>query len=86
VTSRAFWPLRGYDCRDFRGACAAVIARQPALPAKPSLHVQAKQEFIGIYTLEADLLKWCVSPQKVRPQTFETKKGQFLLILKRQKP
>lgn len=44
-----------------------------------------QQNYIGIYTLEGDTLKWCVSPQKVRPETFETKKGQFLLILKRQK-
>ena len=44
-----------------------------------------KQNYVGIYTLEGDTLKWCVSPQKVRPETFETKKGQFLLILKRQK-
>jgi len=44
-----------------------------------------KQAFIGIYTLEGDTLKWCVSPQKARPETFETKKGQFLVILKREK-
>jgi uncharacterized protein (TIGR03067 family) len=45
-----------------------------------------KQSYVGIYTVEGDTLKWCVSPQKTRPETFETKKGQFLLILKRQKP
>lgn len=44
-----------------------------------------KQAYIGIYTLEGDTLKWCVTPQKERPQTFETKKGQFLVILKRVK-
>jgi uncharacterized protein (TIGR03067 family) len=44
-----------------------------------------KQNYVGIYTLEGDIFKWCVSPQKVRPETFETKKGQFLLIFKRQK-
>jgi hypothetical protein len=42
-----------------------------------------KRAYVGIYTLEGDTLKWCVSPQKTRPETFETKKGQFLLILKR---
>ena len=42
-----------------------------------------KREYLGIYLIEGDTLKWCVSPQKVRPETFETKKGQFLLILKR---
>jgi uncharacterized protein (TIGR03067 family) len=45
-----------------------------------------KQSYVGIYALEGDTLRWCVSPQKVRPTTFETVKGQFLLILKRQKP
>ena len=44
-----------------------------------------KQAYIGIYTLEGDTLRWCVSPQKLRPTTFETKKGQYLLILKREK-
>jgi uncharacterized protein (TIGR03067 family) len=42
-----------------------------------------QQAYVGIYQLQGDTLKWCVSPQKVRPQTFETKKGQFLLILRR---
>lgn len=41
------------------------------------------RNYVGIYTLEGNTLKWCVSPQKERPTTFETKKGQFLLILKR---
>ena len=45
-----------------------------------------KQAFVGIYTLEGDTLKWCVSPQKTRPSTFETAKGQFLVILKRAAP
>jgi uncharacterized protein (TIGR03067 family) len=44
-----------------------------------------QQAYVGIYQLEGDTLKWCVSPQKVRPTTFETKKGQFLLILNRDK-
>lgn len=42
-----------------------------------------RQSYLGIYSLEGDTLKWCVSPQKVRPETFETKKGQFLVIVKR---
>ncbi|MBC8869390.1 MAG: PQQ-binding-like beta-propeller repeat protein [Planctomycetes bacterium] len=44
-----------------------------------------KQAYVGIYELEGDTLKWCVSPQKVRPKTFETIKGQFLLILRKDK-
>ena len=42
-----------------------------------------KQTYLGIYTLEGDTFKWCVSPQKIRPETFETRKGQFLLVLRR---
>jgi len=41
------------------------------------------QSYVGIYTLQGDTLRWCVSPRKERPETFETKKGQFLLILKK---
>jgi uncharacterized protein (TIGR03067 family) len=44
------------------------------------------QTFLGIYSLEGDTLKWCVStPKKDRPADFITKTGQFLLILKRDK-
>lgn len=45
------------------------------------------QTFLGIYYLEEDTLKWCVSTRKKdRPADFITKTGQFLLILKREKP
>jgi uncharacterized protein (TIGR03067 family) len=45
------------------------------------------QTFLGIYSLDGDTLKWCVSPRKKdRPTDFITKTGQFLLILKREKP
>jgi len=54
------------------------------LDAAKTLPRGRKQAYVGIYTLEGDTLKWCVSPQKVRPTSFETKKGQFLLILKRE--
>lgn len=37
----------------------------------------------GIYMLEGDSLKWCVST-KERPTKFETGNGQFMLVLKRQ--
>jgi uncharacterized protein (TIGR03067 family) len=42
-----------------------------------------QRTYVGIYKLDGDTLHWCVSPQKVRPETFETVKGQFLLILRR---
>ncbi len=43
-----------------------------------------KQSYVGIYSLEADTLKWCVSPRKTRPGEFRTGNGSFLLVLKRQ--
>ncbi len=43
-----------------------------------------KETWIGIYKLEKDTLYWCVA-RRERPKTFETVKGQFLLILKRDK-
>lgn len=45
-----------------------------------------KEEYVGIYSLEGDTLKWCVSRGKQRPTQFETVKGSFLVILKRQSP
>ena len=47
---------------------------------------QKGRAYLGIYSLEDDTLKWCVSmPGGERPTEFATKSGQFLLILKRQK-
>lgn len=43
-----------------------------------------KEEYLGIYSLEDDTLKWCVTRGKQRPTQFETVKGSFLVILKRQ--
>jgi uncharacterized protein (TIGR03067 family) len=69
------------------GEFALDLAQNPKLlDAWKSNERGRKQNYVGIYTLEGDTFKWCVSPQKVRPETFETKKGQFLLIFKRQKP
>jgi len=43
--------------------------------------------FLGICELTGDTLKWCVAtPKNERPTEFETKRPQFLVILKRQKP
>ena len=41
-----------------------------------------KDEWLGIYSLEGDTLKWCVRT-KNRPTEFETKEKAFLLIVKR---
>ena len=43
--------------------------------------------FLGICEVKGDTLKWCVAtPRHERPTEFETKRPQFLVILKRQKP
>lgn len=43
--------------------------------------------YLGICELAGDTLKWCVAtPRNERPTDFETKRPQFLVILKRQKP
>jgi len=43
--------------------------------------------YLGICQVEGDTLKWCVAtPNNKRPTDFETKRPQFLVILKRQKP
>ena len=47
-----------------------------------------KQErtYQGIYELDGETLKWCVTPRKgERPGEFKTAKGSFLLILQRKK-
>ncbi len=44
------------------------------------------QTYLGIYLLEGDTLKWCVStPGNERPTEFATKGSNFLLVMKRQK-
>jgi len=43
-----------------------------------------KDEWLGIYSLDGDALKWCVR-KKDRPTEFETKEKAFLLIVKRVK-
>lgn len=41
--------------------------------------------YAGIYEIAGDTLKWCVSnPNQERPTEMVTRRGQFLLILKRQ--
>ena len=43
-----------------------------------------RESYTGIYSLEGDTLRWCVS-RKQRPTAFDSAKGQFLLILKRER-
>jgi uncharacterized protein (TIGR03067 family) len=44
-----------------------------------------KVQYVGIYSLEGDTLKWCVTRGKTRPTEFATSRGMFLLVLKREK-
>jgi uncharacterized protein (TIGR03067 family) len=44
------------------------------------------QSYAGIYAIEGDTFRWCVAnPNQERPTELVTRRGQFLLILKRQK-
>ena len=66
------------------GAFTLDLAADPkVLDASQTGERGRARAYLGIYKLEGDTLKWCVSPQKKRPATFETGKGQFLMILKR---
>ncbi|MBP8260247.1 MAG: TIGR03067 domain-containing protein [Verrucomicrobia bacterium] len=68
-----------------KGAYVLDLTKSPAvLDAAKVNEFGRKQEFVGIYTLEGDTLRWCVSPRKVRPKEFRTGDGGYLLILKRQ--
>ena len=56
------------------------------MDAKGTKGPQKGRTYLGIYSLEGDTLKWCVSmPGSEPPKELATKDGQFLLILKRQK-
>ncbi len=62
------------------GQHKAIDATRTSAPGKGRTHP-------GIYALKGDTLKWCVAnPNGDRPTEFVTRRGQFLLILKRQKP
>ena len=59
-------------------AARTIDATRTSMPGKG-------QTYAGIYELDGDSWRWCVSPRKgERPTEFVTRKGQFLLVLKRQ--
>ncbi len=69
------------------GAYTLDLTQKPAfLDAAKTNERGRKEEYVGIYSLEGDTLKWCVTRQKQRPTEFATANRAFLLILKRQKP
>ena len=57
------------------------------LDAKEARGRGKPRAYLGICRFGPDLMKWCVAtPGNNRPNDFETKGQQFLLILKRQRP
>lgn len=59
---------------------------QGELDATGSVSGRRSQTYRGIFELNGDTLKWCVDNiGKGRPTEFVTRRGQYLLILKRQK-
>lgn len=44
---------------------------------------QDGRHYLGIYELQADTLRWCVSPRRQRPQTMATDRGSYLMILRK---
>jgi uncharacterized protein (TIGR03067 family) len=82
--------MRGVQLKDQErvdhgaGEFVLALADNPRhLDASKTSERGRKEEWVGVYTLEGDTLKWCVG-RRDRPKVFETTKGQFLLILKRQ--
>lgn len=47
----------------------------------------ASGNYLGIYSLEGNTLKWCVGnpPGRLRPEELRSKTGQFLMILTKDK-
>lgn len=68
------------------GSHSLDLAKSPRhLDAAKTNERGRKQEYVGIYSIEGDTLKWCVSPRKTRPSEFQTGDGGYLLILKRER-
>lgn len=44
------------------------------------------REYLGVYEIDGDTLKWCVDNRgrRTRPQEFETGRGNYLMVLRRQ--
>jgi uncharacterized protein (TIGR03067 family) len=68
------------------GVYSLDLTQNPAhLDASKSNERGRKESYLGIYRLEGDTLKWCVTRRKQRPSAFATRDGAFLLVLKRDK-
>jgi uncharacterized protein (TIGR03067 family) len=57
------------------------------IDAAGTVRSAGRRSYSGIYELDGDTLKWCVDNSgKKRPSEFASRRAQYLLILKRQKP
>lgn len=62
------------------GKYQTIDATRTSTPGKGQTH-------LGIYELTGDTWRWCTgNPNKERPTEFVTRRGQFLVILKKQQP
>lgn len=60
--------------------------KPPTIDATRTAKPGKGKTYPGIYQLDGDTLRWCTSqPNGERPTELVTKRGQFLMILKRQK-
>jgi len=60
---------------------------QPATMDATEVRARGRaRTYLGILSQEGDTLRWCVAtPNNPRPTEFETKRPNFLLVLRRQK-
>ena len=84
ITAKRF---DGQDTQDMGGGTYKITPGKTVIMDATETKPNGKgRTYLGILSLEGDTLKWCVAtPNNERPTEFESKKPQFLLILKRQK-
>lgn len=59
--------------------------RSGTLDADGTAGPQDGRHYLGIYELDGDTLRWCVTARRQRPQAMATDRGNYLLILRRQR-
>lgn len=65
----------------------AVAGKYQTIDATRTSRPGKGQTYLGIYELTGDTWRWCTgNPSKERPTEFVTRRGQFLVILKKQQP
>lgn len=62
----------------------SVVGDKKVMDATRSVNPGKGKSYLGLYELEKDTLRWCVAnPGLERPTEMLTRKGQFLMVLKR---